>query len=224
MQLAYPTYSLQTLNRSPKKSMRLLFLISILLFPIPGFSQLPDVSKDLVNKLNEWEVEKTAQLQKEIEEKRRQVVALLQKQLAETTKSGNLEGALAIKKEIERLKPQSKPQKTVNQVEPPSRLSPIIDGNINLDWLTTVQFRKANGRVYWYENGIFYNQMEGNAHSQKMPIVKIEGEEVVFKVSGNVQRLKFQRRGREVLFYASQDDESGEELVTQERPKANKSQ
>lgn len=68
-------------------------------------AQLPQASADLVAKLGAWELEQQAALQKAVETKRAEVAALLEKQLQETSASGNLEEALAIRKEIERLSP-----------------------------------------------------------------------------------------------------------------------
>ena len=67
------------------------------------FAQLPKDSQDLISKLTNWELDRQAELQKEIEAKRSEVIEVLKKHLRTTTKAGNLEGALAIRKEIERL-------------------------------------------------------------------------------------------------------------------------
>jgi len=83
----------------------LLPLVLTLSLSTPLSAQLPQASADLVEKLAVWELEQQAALQKAVETKRAEVAALLEKQLQETSASGNLEEALAIRKEIERLSP-----------------------------------------------------------------------------------------------------------------------
>ena len=75
-----------------------------LAFPLLGLSDdLPPITKSLVEKLNDWEDDKRDSVSKEIAGKRKEVIAIMTRHLSEATKSGNLEGALAIKKEIQRL-------------------------------------------------------------------------------------------------------------------------
>ncbi len=57
-------------------------------FPTFAFSQLPEVSQKLVSKLESWEADQQSQLDKQIAEKRGQVITILRKHLVETTKSG----------------------------------------------------------------------------------------------------------------------------------------
>jgi hypothetical protein len=83
------------------KTISLVTLVAIV--PLIGTSQLPEKAGDLVSKLKNWELEQQVSLQKTIHEKRQQVVAALEEELTLTTKSGDLEGALAIKKAIEEL-------------------------------------------------------------------------------------------------------------------------
>ncbi len=83
--------------------MKIQILILAALFPVCGFGQLPESSAQLIKKLGDWELEKQAALEKEIAEKRAAVAKSLEAQLIEVTKSGDLDGALAIKAEIERL-------------------------------------------------------------------------------------------------------------------------
>lgn len=58
---------------------------------------------EYISKLEIYEQEKLNALKKELWAKRVQVVGALKKEMAKVTKKGDLEGALAIKKEIERL-------------------------------------------------------------------------------------------------------------------------
>jgi len=169
-------------------------------------------------------LDRQAELKNEIQGKRDDVISVLESLLSETTKSGDLDGALAIKNEIGRLKLSSKEQKAESPQPLPSNLSPLVDGKINLEWLKTVEFRKNNGRIYWFEEGVFQTRMEGNPTPQRLPDVKFSGDEVSFVASGNLQKLKVERRGREVKFFASADDESPEELSVQERKAANKTE
>ena len=61
-------------------------------------------SKDsLIGKLETFEFEKAEELKAELREKRGQVAEILEQELQALTKQGNLEGALAVKAEIERL-------------------------------------------------------------------------------------------------------------------------
>ena len=78
-------------------------ILAILLLPMSLFAELPARSQDLIDKLNAWEIERKIDLQKEIKAKRTEVVRLLEAQLKETTKTGDLDAALEIKKEIEKL-------------------------------------------------------------------------------------------------------------------------
>lgn len=66
-------------------------------------NNLPDESTILVNKLKDWELEKQNELEAEIQDKRLSVVAVLEQHLEAATKRGDLDGAIAIRKEIERL-------------------------------------------------------------------------------------------------------------------------
>lgn len=57
----------------------------------------------MISKLSQWELDKQAALQKEIRSKRDEVLGLLKKEMELMTRSGDLEGALAIRQEISRL-------------------------------------------------------------------------------------------------------------------------
>lgn len=83
-----------------------IFIISFL-FALTSFAlaELPEETASILEKLKAWELERQIELQEEIREKRSEVVEVLEKQLAATTKAGNLQGALAIKEELKRLVP-----------------------------------------------------------------------------------------------------------------------
>lgn len=72
-------------------------------YAIGQSEKLPDESTALLKKLRDWELEKQIELKAEIQEKRDSVVALLQEHLDAATKRGDLDGAIAIRKEIEKL-------------------------------------------------------------------------------------------------------------------------
>jgi len=95
------------------------------------FAQLPKEADELVSKLSNWELDRQAELQKEIQAKRGEVVRLLERVLVETTKSGNLEGALAIKNEIERLSQTklTQPEAAPPTVEEQVRLKDYLIGS-----------------------------------------------------------------------------------------------
>ncbi len=85
----------------------LLLVITVALFAGTAFGQaekLPDDSTLLLKKLAEWEVEVQNELKAEIEEKRKSVVTVLEQHMEEATKRGDLDVAIAIRKEIEELK------------------------------------------------------------------------------------------------------------------------
>jgi len=60
-------------------------------------SDLPPTAQELATKLQDWEAQQRASLEKEIEEKRVQVSEALNAQLEQATKDGDLDGALAIR-------------------------------------------------------------------------------------------------------------------------------
>ncbi len=100
--------------------MKYLIVAPLFLFSLVALAELPEESATLIQKLNEWELEKQAELQTELQKKRQEVVAILQRQLEATTKAGDLDGALAIKKEIKRLSPvKSEPVVTTPEPEIP---------------------------------------------------------------------------------------------------------
>lgn len=72
-------------------------------------AQLPEESAELVRKLNSWELDQQAALKTAIAAKRSEVARLLAKKLEDATTSGDLDGALAIRQEIERLVPAENP-------------------------------------------------------------------------------------------------------------------
>jgi hypothetical protein len=144
--------------------MKTSFLILAVFFPLSVFSQLPEKSSQLVKKLNDWELERQVELQKEIAEKRAAVVSALQAQMIEVTKTGDLNGAMAIKAEIERLAPtpQSKEPRG-NATKMDSRMSKSkfsqeltqskwqyvnAKGIKNPNWI--IEFTDSGSAKFWY--------------------------------------------------------------------------
>ena len=83
-------------------------LLGIAISTLPTFGQeskLPDQAKQLADKLTEWEADAQANLQKQIAEKRQQVISALQNHLASATKRRDLDGALAIRNYIASISP-----------------------------------------------------------------------------------------------------------------------
>ncbi len=85
--------------------MRLILFLVLHLLPGLAFAQLPPSATELIEKLADWEAEQKAILQKNVDAKRSEVMALLTRQLQEVTAAGNLDAAMAIQNEIKRLDP-----------------------------------------------------------------------------------------------------------------------
>lgn len=68
---------------------------------------LPRGAQALVEKLDIWEKEQRQKLEQEIQAKRTEVARLLEKEMAEATKRGDLDGALALRAKIAALMPAS---------------------------------------------------------------------------------------------------------------------
>lgn len=88
---------------------------------LPGilYAQLPDETEILVSKQNNWELKRQVATQKRIDNKRAEVVKTLELHLKEAVKSGDFEGAIEIRKEIERLtQNEAVPAKTGSNKKP----------------------------------------------------------------------------------------------------------
>ena len=114
--------------------------------PLLAIAEIPDQAKDILAKLSNWELDKQAELQREISDKRTEVVAVLERILEQRTRAGDLDGALSIRKEIDRLSPAAPSVTEPNEKE--MKLTPFLDDNLNQEWLNTIQIVKANGRFY----------------------------------------------------------------------------
>lgn len=82
-------------------------LVVILFLPNPAVSSdetaLPAESQQLIERLEEWESAEREEFEKMVQAKTAEVVTLLETQLTATTKKGDLDGALAIRRKIEEL-------------------------------------------------------------------------------------------------------------------------
>ena len=102
---------------------------------------LPPVSKEIVDKLNSWEAEKREALEAEIRTKREEVIAILRKHMSEVTSSGNLDGALAVKKEIaEQEKKAAKPEARATKAREPFA-----------EWIRSVELHEVD--TWWKISG-----------------------------------------------------------------------
>ncbi len=175
--------------------------------------KLPTESQDLINRLADWELEKQAALQAEMKAKRAEVVAVLQRHLAHATKSGDLDGALAIRQKITELTPQ--PTKSVEQPQPPTpeppkdskrfRGSRYAFVNERVDWNTAVERCKAMGghlvcveteREWEFLKEFYIDQLDGEKaypywlgierpKGQAVPHKWLDGTAVEFKAWGS---------------------------------------
>ncbi len=90
------------------KNAFLLILFGVFNLTSYADDKLPPSAKELTDKLENWETEKRAEFEAEVAAKRAEVVRILERQLTEITRAGNLDGALAIRQKIATLKPQLK--------------------------------------------------------------------------------------------------------------------
>lgn len=74
---------------------------------------MPVGAQDLTSKLEQWEVEQKSEYDARIQQKRLQVVQALNVALQNATKSGDLDGALAIRNYIQKIEPSPNPSKSI---------------------------------------------------------------------------------------------------------------
>ena len=79
------------------------FLLCLFCASLVQGEELPDESQKLLDQLSEWEFKERTLLEQKIAEKRKQVVEGLERHKETYTKRGDLEKALALRKEIEKL-------------------------------------------------------------------------------------------------------------------------
>jgi hypothetical protein len=96
------------MKRFATQTLILFFAISV----VAQDSKLPPAARDLASKLEQWEAEQKAEYDARILEKRQQVIQALNVALENATKSGDLDGALAIRNYIQSLSPSNEEPKT----------------------------------------------------------------------------------------------------------------
>ncbi|MFT5469736.1 MAG: hypothetical protein ACI8UO_004858 [Verrucomicrobiales bacterium] len=132
-------------------------IITLLIFPAFCFAELPPESAELVEKLEKWELEQHIAFQRQLADKRAQVVVALKSQLDARTRSGDLDGALAIKTEIERLSIESSHPLT-ERPERKIRDTPLQTFLIGTKWVPTeggksIAFTESNSGNFVSSSG-----------------------------------------------------------------------
>ncbi len=120
------------------------------------FGELPENAQELITKLNNWELDQQAELQQRIKAKREEVIKVLERMLQETTKTGDLDGAIAIKGEIERLHPPTESQVSTQQSAPPlgspaSKAVELVGDHVELEG--GLNKRKDSKLAKWSKGG-----------------------------------------------------------------------
>ncbi|MEM9283165.1 MAG: hypothetical protein AAGA96_15175 [Verrucomicrobiota bacterium] len=104
-------------------------------------NELPQDSAVLLEKLEEFEQNEHQKLKESIRSKRAQVAKLLEQHLQRETKSGNLERALLLKGEVERLTAEEDPA----SADMDSGASTNGSEEINEDWFVGKSWKKKDG-------------------------------------------------------------------------------
>ena len=114
------------------------FLFSMALLTLASAEEkgsLPSDSLDLLAKLQQFETNERTKFETAVLEKRKAVIAVLEKHLDRETKSGNLDGALQLRKAIEGLATIQPP------VSDPGANSPAVEDKDSFaKWLTGKKF------------------------------------------------------------------------------------
>ena len=92
-------------------------------------SQLPSEAAALVNQLDDWEEKRRVEFESEIRAKRSQVAQLLKKHQDKATKSGDLDGAIAIREIIKTLNGTSPEQKRTKTPASTTQADPVQAGS-----------------------------------------------------------------------------------------------
>ncbi|MCP5537776.1 MAG: hypothetical protein H7A51_16270 [Akkermansiaceae bacterium] len=118
--------------------------------PSPQAGKLPSDSQNLVDRLKEYEDREKTKLDKLLNRKRSEVLAILKKQFKFRTQKGQLDQALAIRKEIERIEdllPQAAPSRLT-----PTRKKFELNGQILPTSKTPAYFEldidEQKGKIY----------------------------------------------------------------------------
>ena len=139
-------------------------------------SDLPSAAQELVTKLETWEAQQRASLEKEIEEKRVQVSEALNAQLEQATKDGDLDGALAIRTYMNSLRKGSATvemeRPAVEQANPGSAGSD--DPQIPRD---AHRYRKSYFKVFSVGEAIAWTDAMKKCEEMGGRLVSVESEE-----------------------------------------------
>lgn len=104
-----------------------LFLLSLLVLNLTATAdseKLPPEASDLLGKLSDWEQEEKKLFDAKIQEKREQVAVLLDRILENSTKAGDLDGALAIREALKSLR-TGESVEPIAKPTPPSTATPV---------------------------------------------------------------------------------------------------
>ena len=142
---------------------------------------LPPVSQELIDKLESWEAEKRKDFESEVRTKRNEVIAVLKKHMSEVTASGNLDGALAVKKAIgeqEKKVVETEPQNKTTQREP------------FVKWVRSIEMHETDN---WWEivGDEMVQHIEGGSVKRFAYKIEEAKEEVSFVASGRTYFLQF---------------------------------
>lgn len=108
---------------------------------------------------------------KKVSRKRSQVATILEGQLDQATRSGNLDSALAIKAHIERLKALGEELQKPQSEQAPAEIEMQTDQLSNIDserdfrkWLESVEFRNGS-HISWIDGNRIYDNRGANTQS-----------------------------------------------------------
>jgi len=139
-------------------------LLAVLISISAAQADLPDGAKALLGQLDEFETQALKPAQEQIAGARKQAAALLEAEMVSATRAGDLEGALAIKTEMERLQKPVAVEVVEGQVaasEPVSDATPepsIADAKPVSDALASVVGKTYKKTVS--AGGVFCNTIE----------------------------------------------------------------
>lgn len=162
-------------------------ILSLVVFPLfaVGNEYPPDVT-DVLAKLERFEAQEWDRANKAISEKRSEVADFLETALERETKSGNLDGAVALKKKIAALRMT----KESSSGSPGAKITPRGEAGHGFeDWLETVEFHDATGR--WVVTGTEVVQYSNKGETKRFKRAKSDQEsKVSFEASGTVFRFE----------------------------------
>ena len=158
----------------------ILIVISLSIVVGEEEGKLPPISQELVDRLESWESEKRKALESEIGVKRKEVIAILRKHMSEVTSSGNLDGALAVKKEI------GEQEKKVAKPAPPQAAARESFAK----WVRSIEMHETGN---WWEivGDEMVQHIEGGSVKRFAYKIEQAKEEVSFVANGRTYFLQF---------------------------------